>query len=156
MAIGNGQGSYWDDYKKYYTALYDSAMDRADVSGDGKAWDEAERRKKEALRIAQMGMLRDRVFNPQEVQLAASRLGINPIQVASNNYSEADIAGAKNYGITPEEYRRRIGADQAPVAPTPVSAPVEGFIDKVRNQAIRGFRNWNSGYYGGKVPEEFK
>ena len=81
--MSEGQGSYWEDYKKYYNALYDNEMSKADVSGDGKAWDEAERKKKEVQRVALMGELRNRVFNPQEIKLAESRLGINPVQVAS-------------------------------------------------------------------------
>lgn len=137
------KGSYWDDYKKYFNAMYDSEMDRADVSGDGKAWDEAERRKKEIQRIALMGQLRDRVFNPQEVRVAESRLGRNPIQVASGpprGYSQP-MAREKEDWNTQDSNQAQ---------------PEEGLISKLRNQAMKGFRKLNQGYYEGKVPEEYK
>lgn len=75
MAEGSKQGSYWDDYKKYYSALIDAEMSRADASGDGKAWDSLEEMKKQIQRIHTMGTLRDRVFNPYEVKTAMNRLG---------------------------------------------------------------------------------
>ena len=140
-----GQGSYWEDYKKYYNALYDNEMSKADVSGDGKAWDEAERKKKEVQRIALMGELRNRVFNPQEVKLAESRLGINPVQVASGpprNYTQP-FPREKEDWTTPD-------AGQG-VAPQD-----EGFLARIRNQAMQGFRKLNQGYYEGKIPEELK
>lgn len=140
--MSESKGTYWDDYKKYFNALYDSEMDKADVSGDGKAWDEAERKKKEIQRIALMGQLRDRVFNPQEVRVAESRLGRNPIQVASGpprNYTQP-FPREKEDWTTPQAQPQ----------------PEEGLISRLRNQAMQGFRKLNQGYYEGKIPEEYK
>lgn len=143
MAQSKGQDSYWSDFKKFYTALYDSEMDRADVSGDGKAWDEAERKKKEVQRIAQMGELRDRVFNPQEIKLAESRLGVNPVQMASG---------------PPRGYTKPMSREKEDWSTkgTTTQPQEESAITRMRNQVMEGFRKLNKGYYEGKVPEEYK
>lgn len=77
MAQGQsqGQGNYWDDWKKYYNALLDSQLSQADSSGDGKLYDQLDEIKREIGRIHTMGTLRDRVFNPQEQRVAYGRLG---------------------------------------------------------------------------------
>ena len=141
--MAENRGSYWDDYKKYFNALFDSEMDKADVSGDGKAWDEAERKKKEIQRIALMGQLRDRVYNPQEVRVAESRLGRNPLQIASG---------------PPRGYNQPMAKEKEDWT-TQGTAPTQqegGLISRLRDQAMEGFRKLNKGYYEGKVPEELE
>lgn len=73
--MAESKGTYWDDFKKYWSAFYDYKLSEANTKKSGEEWDKLSEEKKRMNNFVLMQQLRDKVLHPSYRSIVQSRLG---------------------------------------------------------------------------------